>query len=164
MKAPPGVNLTKGNLHKHNQAIMGYIHGDDTRKTILAADGIADDGTVNPGAVDLNNLDDWHIFWAQEIKQRFLFSVRGCSGRGQGAVEKFQVAGGDIRKRGMVWPQCVLRPVGGAKDSGEERRGAVRRWGYRRAGPLDTMACVVVPSEFERGILSEICMLTRMAL
>jgi len=40
VKAPPGVNLTKGNLHKHNQAIMGYIHGDDTRKTILAADGV----------------------------------------------------------------------------------------------------------------------------
>jgi hypothetical protein len=47
---------------------MGYIHDDATRKTILDADGIADDGSVNPGALDLNNLDDWHIFWAQEIK------------------------------------------------------------------------------------------------
>ena len=68
VKAQPGVNLTKGNLYKHNQAISGYIHGDDVRKTILDADGIVDDGSVNPGAVDLNNLDDWHIFWAQEIK------------------------------------------------------------------------------------------------
>jgi len=68
VKAQPGVNLTKGNLYKHNQSILGYIHGDDVRKTILDADGIADDGSVNPGAVDLNNLDDWHIFWAQEIK------------------------------------------------------------------------------------------------
>lgn len=68
VKAQPGVNLTKGNLYKHNQSIMGYIHDDGTRKTILDADGIADDGSVNPGAVDLNNLDDWHIFWAQEIK------------------------------------------------------------------------------------------------
>ena len=68
VKAQPGVNLTKGNLYKHNQAIQGYIHGDDVRKTILDADGIPDDGSVNPGAVDLNNLDDWHIFWAQEIK------------------------------------------------------------------------------------------------
>lgn len=68
VKAQPGVNLTKGNIFKHNQAISGYIHSDETRKTILDADGIADDGSVNPGAVDLNNLDDWHIFWAQEIK------------------------------------------------------------------------------------------------
>jgi Domain of unknown function (DUF5069) len=68
VKAQPGVNLTKGNLYKHNQSILGYIHGDDVRKTILDADGIPDDGSVNPGAVDLNNLDDWHIFWAQEIK------------------------------------------------------------------------------------------------
>jgi hypothetical protein len=68
VKAQPGVNLTKGNIFKHNQAISGYIHDDATRKTILDADGIADDGSVNPGAVDLNNLDDWHIFWAQEIK------------------------------------------------------------------------------------------------
>jgi hypothetical protein len=64
----PVVNLTKGNIYKHNASIMGYIHDEATRKTILEADGIADDGSVNPGAVDLNNLDDWHIFWAQEIK------------------------------------------------------------------------------------------------
>ncbi len=68
IKSQPGVNLTKGNLYKHNASIRGYIHEDATRKTILDADGIADDGSVNPGAVDLNNLDDWHIFWAQEIK------------------------------------------------------------------------------------------------
>lgn len=68
VKAYPGVNLTKANIHKHNLAIQGYIHQDDVRKTILAADGLPDDGCVNPGAVDLNNLDDWHIFWAQEIK------------------------------------------------------------------------------------------------
>jgi hypothetical protein len=68
VKAQPGVNLTKGNIYKHNQSITGYIHDDGTRKTILDADGIVDDGSVNPGAVDLNNLDDWHIFWAQEIK------------------------------------------------------------------------------------------------
>jgi len=68
IKAQPGVKLTKGDIYKHNVAIQGYIHDEATRKAILAADGIADDGSVNPGAVDLNNLDDWHIFWAQEIK------------------------------------------------------------------------------------------------
>lgn len=35
---------------------------DDTRQSILTACGLPDDGSVNPGAVDLNNLDDWAIF------------------------------------------------------------------------------------------------------
>ncbi|GEP43253.1 DUF5069 domain-containing protein [Brevifollis gellanilyticus] len=68
VKAYPGVNLTKATLYKHNQAILGYIHADDTRASILAAVGLPDDGSVNPGAVDLNNLDDWHTFWATELK------------------------------------------------------------------------------------------------
>jgi hypothetical protein len=29
---------------------------------------VADDGSVNPGAVDLNNIDDWTTFWSAEIK------------------------------------------------------------------------------------------------
>ena len=68
VKSQPGVKLTKGDLNKHNQAILGYIHDDATRKTILDADGIADDGSVNPGAVDQNNLDDWHEFHAAVLK------------------------------------------------------------------------------------------------
>lgn len=68
VKAYPGVNLTKATLYKHNQAILGYIHADETRATILAAVGLPDDGGVNPGAVDLNNLDDWHTFWTTELK------------------------------------------------------------------------------------------------
>ena len=46
----------------NNAAIRGYIHDDDTRKGILDAAGLPDDGSVNPGAVDLNNLDDWTTF------------------------------------------------------------------------------------------------------
>lgn len=65
--AYPNVKLTKADIYKHNVAIQGYIHGDDTRKGILSAIGLADDGSCNPGAVDLNNLDDWHTFWASEI-------------------------------------------------------------------------------------------------
>lgn len=68
VKAQPGVKLTKADIYKHNQSIMGYIHGDDVRAGILAAVGLADDGGVNPGAVDLNNLDDWQTFWSTEIK------------------------------------------------------------------------------------------------
>lgn len=68
VKAYPGVKLTQADIYKHNQSIMGYIHGDDVRKGILASVGLPDDGSVNPGAVDLNNLDDWQTFWATEIK------------------------------------------------------------------------------------------------
>ena len=68
VKAYPGAKLTKADIYKHNQAIMGYIHGDDTRKSILESAGLADDGSCNPGAVDLNNLDDWQILWASEIQ------------------------------------------------------------------------------------------------
>ena len=66
--AYPGVNLTKTNLYKHNASIMGYIHGDDVRKSILDAAGVTDESSVNPGAVDLNNIDDWTIFWSTELK------------------------------------------------------------------------------------------------
>ena len=47
---------------------MGYIHDDGTRKGILGASGIPDDGSVNPGAVDLNNLDDWYEFHQAELR------------------------------------------------------------------------------------------------
>lgn len=68
VKAYPGAKLTKADIYKHNQSILGYIHDDETRKSILAAAGFPDDGSVNPGAVDLNSVDDWAIFHAQELK------------------------------------------------------------------------------------------------
>ncbi len=68
VKGYAGVKLSKADIYRHNQSILGYCHGDDIRKGILSASGIADDGSVNPGAVDLNNLDDWQTFWAAEIK------------------------------------------------------------------------------------------------
>jgi hypothetical protein len=68
VKKQPGVKLDKATLYKHNQSILGYIHGDDVRKGILGANGVADDGSVNPGAVDLNNLDDWYEFHQAELK------------------------------------------------------------------------------------------------
>ena len=58
----PGVKLDKGTIYKNNVAIRGYIHDDATRKGILGMCGLSDDGSVNPGAVDLNNLDDWATF------------------------------------------------------------------------------------------------------
>ncbi len=67
-KQQPGVNLTKGNIHKLNVAIAGYIHADETRKNILAANGLPDDGSVLPDAVNLNNLDDWFEFHQAVLK------------------------------------------------------------------------------------------------
>ena len=55
VKKQPGVKLDKATIYKHNSAILG-------------AGGIPDDGSCNPGAVDLNNLDDWQEFHQAELK------------------------------------------------------------------------------------------------
>jgi hypothetical protein len=68
IKKQPGVRLDRATIYKLNQSILGYIHDDETRKGILGANSLADDGSVNPGAVDLNNLDDWKEFWAAELE------------------------------------------------------------------------------------------------
>ena len=68
IKKQPGVKLDKATIYKLNTAIMGYIHDDATRKGILGANGVTDEGSVNPGAVDLNNLDDWYEFHQAELK------------------------------------------------------------------------------------------------
>lgn len=62
IRAYPGVKLDKATVYKNNSAILGYIHKDEVRKGILAASGLPDDGSILPGAVDLNNLDDWQEF------------------------------------------------------------------------------------------------------
>ena len=68
IRQQPGVNLTRGNIHKSNVAVLGYVHGDDVRKKILDANGISDDGSVCPDAINLNNLDDWFEFHASVLK------------------------------------------------------------------------------------------------
>ena len=68
IKAQPGVKLTKANIHKLNVSIAGYIHDDETRKGILAANGLNDDGSVLPDAINLNNLDDWFEFHQAVLK------------------------------------------------------------------------------------------------
>ncbi len=59
---------TRGDIHKLNVSIAGYIHADDTRHGILKANGLADDGSVLPDAINLNNLDDWHEFHQAVLK------------------------------------------------------------------------------------------------
>lgn len=51
----------------HNAAVTGYIHDDATRAEIFAAAGASDDTCSYRDAVNLNNLDDWAIFHAQEL-------------------------------------------------------------------------------------------------
>ena len=68
VKKQPGVMLDKATIYKHNTAILGYIHDDATRKGILGAGGITDECSVHPGAVDLNNLDDWQEFHTAVLK------------------------------------------------------------------------------------------------
>lgn len=68
IKQQPGVRLDKATIYKLNVAIQGYIHDDATRQGILSANGLADDGSVHPGAVDLNNLEDWLEFHQAVLK------------------------------------------------------------------------------------------------
>lgn len=68
VKSQPGVRLTKAAVQKLNLAIQGYIHDDATRKSVLDANGLADDGSVFPDAINLNNLDDWNEFHAAVLK------------------------------------------------------------------------------------------------
>ena len=63
-----GKKLSKADIQRHNLAILGYCHDDATRKGILSASGLQDDGSVLPGAIDLNNLDDWFEFHQAVLK------------------------------------------------------------------------------------------------
>jgi len=56
------TKLDKGSVEKLNAAIRGYNHDDGTRKSILGANGLPDDGGAPKDAVCLNNLDDWKEF------------------------------------------------------------------------------------------------------
>src|SRR5262245_24766444 len=56
------TKMDKASVEKLNAAIRGYIHDDDTRKSILGANSLPDDGSAPKDAVNLNNLDDWKEF------------------------------------------------------------------------------------------------------
>src|SRR5436305_6467607 len=51
---------TREAIDKHNAAVRGYNHDEETRKSILNACGIANDAAAPKDAVSLNNLDDWY--------------------------------------------------------------------------------------------------------
>ena len=68
IKQQPGAKLDKANIDQLNGAIRGYIHADDTRKSILSASGLPDDANAPRDAVNLNNLDDWNEFHSAALK------------------------------------------------------------------------------------------------
>ena len=55
-------SLTPQAIEKHNAAVRGYNHDDETRQGVLRACGIPDDASAPKDAVNLNNLDDWYEF------------------------------------------------------------------------------------------------------
>ena len=63
-----GTKLDRGSIEKLNGAIRGYLHDDATRKSILGANGLADDANAPKDAVNLNNLDDWKEFHDAVLK------------------------------------------------------------------------------------------------
>lgn len=63
-----GGKLDTGAVEKLNSAIRGYIHDDNTRKSILSANGVQDDANAPKDAVNLNNLDDWKEFHEAVLK------------------------------------------------------------------------------------------------
>ena len=58
VKKQPGVKLDKVTVDKCNAAVVDYHHDDATRKGILSAAGLKDDGRFKD-AVTLNAFDDW---------------------------------------------------------------------------------------------------------
>ena len=61
-------SLDRGAIEKHNAAVRGYNHEDETRKEILGACDVPDDASAAKDAVNLNNLDDWHAFHQAVLK------------------------------------------------------------------------------------------------
>jgi hypothetical protein len=55
-------SLNQQAIEKHNAALRGYNHDEETRKEILSNCGIADNTSAPKDAVNLNNLDDWYEF------------------------------------------------------------------------------------------------------
>ena len=66
VKAQPGAKLDTASVEAHNASVLGFNHDDETRKGVLDASGIADDGSILD-AVRLNDLDSWQEFHADEL-------------------------------------------------------------------------------------------------
>lgn len=61
-------SLNKESVDKHNAAVRGYMHDDETRQNILGNCNLPDDASAPRDAVNLNNLDDWYEFHQAVLK------------------------------------------------------------------------------------------------
>jgi Domain of unknown function (DUF5069) len=61
-----GGRLDQTAVDKLNNAIATYNHNEATRKSILGANNVKDDGKILD-AVNLNNLDDWLTFHKEVV-------------------------------------------------------------------------------------------------
>jgi hypothetical protein len=61
-------SLNRESIEKHNSAVRGYNHDDETRNGILSACSIVGDASAPKDAVNLNNLDDWYEFHQAVLK------------------------------------------------------------------------------------------------
>jgi hypothetical protein len=61
-----GGRLDQAAVDKLNSAIAGYHHSEATRKAILGANNVKDEGKILD-AVNLNNLDDWLTFHKEVV-------------------------------------------------------------------------------------------------
>jgi hypothetical protein len=55
-------------IEKHNAAVRGYNHDDETRQGIFRNNKLTDESCSYRDAVNLNNLDDWQEFHQAVLK------------------------------------------------------------------------------------------------
>jgi hypothetical protein len=61
-------SLTSEAVEKHNAAVRGYNHDDETRQNILGNCRLPDNAAAPQDAINLNNLDDWYEFHQAVLK------------------------------------------------------------------------------------------------
>ena len=54
--------IDRAAIEKHNEAVRGYNHDDETRRGVLGGCGLSAENCSYRDAVNLNNLDDWQEF------------------------------------------------------------------------------------------------------
>jgi hypothetical protein len=64
----PGVKLDAASIEKHNAAVRGFIHDDETRHGVLKNNGLPDDAKAPKDAIHLNDLDSWQEFHEAVLK------------------------------------------------------------------------------------------------
>ena len=66
IKSQPGVDVSPGNIAEINAQVIGRRKSEASRRKILTANGLPDDGSIT-GSIMLNDLDDWQSVHAQLI-------------------------------------------------------------------------------------------------